>query len=367
MFKKKSIPDLWLLILILFLLSFGLIVVFSTGFNDALIGGNSHIKFGQQAKWAGLSLLLMLITIYIPINWFYKFSFYIYILGLILLGLVFVPGIGMELLGAYRWIEVGSLTFMPSELMKIGVVLLLSALFTKNKGQLKGFRPILLSLLVVLIPALLIFAQPDLGTMLLVLGTGGIMIVLAGLPWLITILFALAGVGGLALVVSKKSYRLDRLSIYRNPWADPDDTGYQIIHSLYAIVNGGLTGVGPGNSLMKYGYLPEAMSDFIFSIIAEEFGILGIFVLILAYFLFLWRCFYLARKTEDVFSSFLVLGLSISICLQSLINIGVATATIPATGVTLPFISAGGTSLAISMISVGLILNVSRLVQLNQN
>lgn len=364
MLKSKYLPDLWLFFAVIFLVLFGLVVVSSAGSSGTVVEGNINTvaKVSMQAVWAVLALIVMIVTIYLPTKWFYRYSWLIYIIALVLLALVFVPHIGKEIKGAYRWIDLRVLTFMPSEIMKIAMVLLLSALFAKSKGSINNGKTLIMALLIVFIPAALIYFQPDFGTMLLILGTGAIMIFLAGLPWIVTIIFGLVGSAGLAFIVTKKAYRSDRLTIFLDPWVDPMDKGYQIIRSLYAIASGRLTGLGPGNSMMKYGYLPEAMSDFIFSIIAEEYGVFGVSLLIGSYSLILWRSFRLAAKSRDTFSSFVVLGLSISICLQSIINIGVATASIPATGITLPFVSAGGTSLIISIFSMGIILNISKSV-----
>lgn len=359
--KTRAMPDLWLLIIVIALVAYGLVMVYSSSFVDAaLTQGNHFFYFFQQAKWAGLATLAMGVAIYFPLKWIQKMSIPVYALGVVLLLALYIPGLGVEIKGATRWFNLGFTTFMPSEVVKIGMVMMLAHLFSKLKGQLRKIKDIVLCGLILLIPAGIILLQPDYGTMLILVGTAGVMLIIAGLPWIYTLFAAIVGGGGVAFLALSEDYRRDRVMTFLNPWKDPSGDGYQVIQSLYAIVSGKLTGLGFGQSRQKYGYLPEAMSDFIFAIVVEELGIFGASVLIILYVLFLWRGFRIARNSKDTYGMFLAFGFTTMICLQSLVNMGVATSTIPATGITLPFISAGGTSLAISMVAVGLMLNVSR-------
>lgn len=362
--KSKAMPDLWLLIIVLALVAFGLVMVYSSSFIDAaLTQGNHYYYLFQQTKWAVLALFVMLIATYFPLRWIKKMSIPVYALGILLLLALYIPGIGMEIKGATRWFDLGFATFMPSEVVKIGLVMMLSYLFSGWKGQLRKVKDIVLCGLILLLPAGIILMQPDYGTMLIVIGTAAVMMVIAGLPWIYSIIAGIVGGAGLAFFAWSEEYRRDRILSFLNPWKDPIGDGYQVIQSLYAIVSGKLTGLGFGQSRQKYGYLPEAMSDFIFAIVVEELGLLGATALMTLYILFLWRGYRIARNAKDTFAMFLAFGFTTMICLQSLVNIGVATSSLPATGITLPFISAGGTSLAISLLAVGLMLNVSRTIR----
>jgi len=362
--KSKAMPDLWLLIIVVALVAYGLVMVYSSSFVDAaLTHGNHYYYFFQQAKWAALAFVAMLLATYFPLKWIKKMSIPVYVLGILLLLALYIPGIGVEIKGATRWFNLGFTTFMPSEVVKIGMVMMLSYLFAGYKGQLRKFKDILLCGIVFSLPAVIILLQPDYGTMLIIVGTAAIMMVLAGLPWIYTLFAGMVGGSGLVFLALAEEYRRDRVLTFLNPWKDPIGNGYQVIQSLYAIVSGQLTGLGFGQSRQKYGYLPEAMCDFIFAIVVEELGLLGATVLIVLYMLFLWRGYRIARNAKDTYAMFLAFGFTTMICLQSIVNIGVATSSIPATGITLPFISAGGTSLAISLVAVGLMLNASRTAQ----
>ena len=359
--KSKAIPDLWLIIIVLSLVSFGLVMVYSSSSVDAAITHkNDFFYVIQQGKWAILALMAMMITTYIPMKWFEFLAKPVYFVGIVLLALLLIPGVGTTIKGATRWIDLGFTTFMPSEVVKIGMVMMYAKFLSGIKGQLRNLKDIFIGLVIFLLPAGLILKQPDYSTMLIVIGTAGVMMVVAGLPWLYTGVAAALGGSGLVYLAFAEEYRRERVLSFLNPWKDPIGDGYQVIQSLYAIVSGGLTGLGFGQSRQKFGYLPEAMSDFIFAIIAEELGLMGVTLLIGLYVLFLWRGFRIAMKAKDMFSSLLATGFTTMICLQSIVNIGVATSSLPPTGITLPFISAGGTSLAISLVAVGLMLNASK-------
>lgn len=358
---KRRKPDIWLLLIVFMLVGFGLIMVYSSSSISATqLGVDSHYFAMNQVKWAVLGFIIMFVTTFLPLEWFKKVALPLYLLGLLLLAALYIPALAITRNGATRWLNLGFTTFMPSEAAKMAIVVLLAKKFSEIKGNLRKLKDVAYCIGLILIPCAFILLQPDYSTMLIVIGTAAIMMFIAGLPWIYTILASLAGGAGLVYLAVGAEYRLERIRTFMDPWKDPSGHGWQVVQSLYAIASGGLAGLGYGKSRQKYGYLPESMSDFIFAIVAEEMGFLGASVLIILFILFLWRGYRISRKTDDIFASFLAVGFTSMICLQAIVNMAVVTSSIPATGITLPFISAGGSSLVMSLIAVGMMLNASR-------
>ena len=284
---------------------------------------------------------------------YYKYSNKIIIICIIFLILVLIPGIGSIRNGSRSWFRIGSFGIQPSEFTKLGLIIFTSKYLTKYK---KIF-PVLLLLGLVFG---LIMLQPDFGTgMVLVMSILGILFV-GGMKLSFIYKMAFIGVFGIIGLIIIAPYRLARILSFLNPWSDPLGSGFQIIQSLYAIGPGGLFGMGVGNSIQKYFYLPEPQTDFIFSIISEELGFMGVLVVTSLLCLIIFTGFKIALKTNDVFGKYLSFGISFSIAFQAILNLMVVVGLIPVTGVTLPFLSYGGSSLLISMISIGIILNISR-------
>lgn len=290
-----------------------------------------------------------------------RFDKVAYFGSILLLAAVAIPGLGYSAGGATRWINLRFTTFQPSEVAKIALVIFYATYLTNNRDKLGNlwegfFRPLLF--LAPILGVLLVF-QSHLSASVLIILVISVMMIMAGskLRYFLTFGGAAAiGGGGILYILAKYfdkgTYRLERLTAFMNPWADPTDSGWQIIQSLYAIGSGGLFGAGLGNSTQKYLYLPVPQNDFIFAVIAEELGFVGCVTVILLFAVFVWRGVLIAMKAPDMFGSLLATGITSIIGLQALINIAVVTSSMPNTGMQLPFFSYGGTSLLILLCSV---------------
>lgn len=370
--KKKDLSnnsiDFILLIDVLIMLALGLVMVMSASSPTSLSEtGKSYTYVKTQAISAVMGLVGMFIISKIDYKIYKKFYKIIYIIIIVLLASVAV--IGKEVGGAKRWIDLKFISFQPSELAKIGLIIFYSALLTNNKDRLEKlwggfFYPIAFLLPVI---AILIGVQNHLSATILIVLIVAVLMLMAGsrLRYFLTIGLTGATFGGAALLIYAKLtgeglFRIQRLVTFLDPFADTQGAGWQIIQSLYAIGSGGLFGVGLGNSTQKYLYLPEAHNDFIFSILAEELGFIGCIVVIALFAVFIWRGIIIAMKAKDMFSSLLAAGITTMVGLQAIINIAVVTSSMPNTGMPLPFFSYGGTSLLILLCSVGILLNISR-------
>ena len=328
-----------------------------------MIYSSSHIwaeyKYNDAYKYLKNQLIFFIIGLFlmfyiskIDYHLYYKTSNKIIIICLILLILVLIPGIGSIRNGSRSWFRIGSFGIQPSEFTKLGLIIFTSKYLTKYKKML----PILLLLGLIFG---LIMLQPDFGTgMVLVMSILGLLFV-GGMKLSFIYKMAFIGIFGIIGLIIIAPYRLARILSFLDPWKDPLGSGFQIIQSLYAIGPGGLFGQGIGNSIQKYFYLPEPQTDFIFSIISEEFGFMGVLIVTSLLSLIIFTGFKIALKTNDLFGKYLSFGISFSLAFQALLNLMVVVGLIPVTGVTLPFLSYGGSSLLISMISMGIILNVA--------
>lgn len=360
--------DFILLIDVLLMLALGIVMVMSASSPTSLSEtGKSYTYVKTQAISAVMGLIGMFIISKIDYKIYKKFYKIIYIVIIILLASV--AAIGKSVGGAKRWIDLGFISFQPSELAKIGLIIFYASLLTNNKERLDKlwggfFYPIAFLLPVI---AILIGVQNHLSATVLIVMIVAIMMLMAGSKLRYFLSFGMlgAGVGGIGLLLYAKitgsgSFRIQRLVTFLNPFADTQGAGWQIIQSLYAIGSGGLFGVGLGNSTQKYLYLPEAHNDFIFSIIAEELGFVGCVIVIIMFAIFIWRGIIIAMKAPDMFSSLVAAGITTMVGLQAIINIAVVTSSMPNTGMPLPFFSYGGTALLILLCSVGILLNISR-------
>ncbi|MUV36219.1 putative lipid II flippase FtsW [Lentibacillus sp. JNUCC-1] len=363
---KRYTPDYTLLSVIIFLLLIGIIMIFSASYvwaeykyDDAFF----YVK--RQLLFIGAGVAAMFILMKIPYTLFKQYAKIILAACFVLLIIVLIPGIGMIRGGAQSWIGVGAFSIQPSEFMKLGLIIFLASYLSTHQKKItslkKGFLP---SLLLVFVAFGLIMMQPDLGTGVVLVLTCMTMIFAAGARLGHFFGLAILGVIGFLGLIISAPYRISRITAFINPWEDPLGDGFQIIQSLYAIGPGSLLGVGIGNSLQKYFYLPEPQTDFIFSILGEELGFIGgTFVLFLFAVMF-WRGIKIALEAPDTFGSFLALGIVSMLTLQVMINISVVIGLIPVTGITLPFLSYGGSSLTLTLCSVGILLNISRFTRL---
>lgn len=370
--KTRGAPDFLLLFLTALIVGFGITMVLSSSSIFALTSftsngcsycnGDELYFVKRQIRFLLLGIVGMLVAMNIPFS-FYKRNFLlIATVSFFSLLLVLIPGIGEEIKGARSWFRIGSASLQPAEFAKLGLILYLAAIIAKKGDGIQKLKSGLMPpLLVTGLFFLLIVAQPDLGSAAILLGTALIVLVCGGAK-----LRHLIGIGGpvvtMALVayITVKQHALNRIYSYLDPWSDPLYTGYNIIQSWIAIAHGGLSGTGFGKSIQKYLYLPEAHTDFIFSIISEELGFIGASIFLLIYLLFLLRGIHICLRVKDTFASLVGIGVISMIALQAAVNIGGVTGIIPLTGVPLPFISYGGSSLLVCLISTGILLNVSR-------
>lgn len=362
MSKARSVPDIWIIFSTLVLLGIGIIMVYSASAVNALHDfGDSFYYLKRQLIFACLGIVAMFVTMNVSYwNW-KKVAKPGLLLGFLFLILVLVPGIGVVRGGARSWLGIGALGIQPSEFMKLAMILFLAMWLSRSKIDLSHFTKGLLPPLLLVFSAFgLIMLQPDLGTGVVLVGASMVIIYSAGMKLSHLGGLMLAGVAGLIGLILAAPYRLKRITAFLDPWADPLGAGFQSIQSLYAIGPGGLSGLGLGMSRQKYSYLPEPQTDFIFSILAEELGFIGGGAVLFLFLLLMWRGMRTAITAPDTFGSLLAVGIVGLFAVQVIINIGVVIGMMPVTGITLPFISAGGSSLTLMLTSIGILLNISR-------
>ncbi|MEX2460908.1 MAG: putative lipid II flippase FtsW [Paenibacillaceae bacterium] len=363
---RRGTPDFMLLIMTFALIAFGLLMVYSASSMSASLYYNDSLHYiKRQAIAVALGLVLMLFFMNLHYSKLKKWSVPLFLLVLILLSLV--PFIGVDAKGARSWFAFGPLNLQPAEFAKLSLIIYLSALIHKKGERFYEFKKGLLpTLIIISLYCGLIMLQPDFGSTI-ILGLIAAMVILVGganLKHFFSL--SICGIFLASLVVlipylrDQNSFRSDRITAFLNPWADPLVSGYHITQSLMAFGHGGISGAGFGQSIQKLGFLPAPHNDFIFAIIGEELGFIGSTLFLLFYLLFLWRGILIALRCKDSFGSLVGVGIMGMIGIQALINLGGVTNTIPLTGVTLPFISYGGSSILVLMASIGIVLGLSR-------
>lgn len=354
--------DKRLLISVVILALIGVIMVYSSSSIWAEYKfGDSFKFFKSQFLFFCVGLVLIYVIVKFDISLLDKNANRILLLCFVLLILVLIPGIGKVRNGSRSWFGIGPLGIQPSEFSKIGLIIFTAKYLAKNNKYVKSIKSGILPLfLVILVFFLLIMLEPDFGTAMVIVSTLIVMIFVSGPNVSFFVKIGLFMILGIVLLIAVAPYRMARIVAYLNPWSDPLGSGFQIIQSLYAIAPSGLFGLGFGNSLQKNFYLPEPQTDFIFSILTEELGFFGSFVVIALFCYIFYRAILISLRQSDLFKKYLCFGLSFGIILQMLMNLLVITGIIPTTGVTLPFISYGGSSLLVSMISMGIVLNISK-------
>lgn len=352
--------DISLFIAIIIISLFGVLMVYSSSSVWAEYKFDDSFKY---LKSQGIFLIIGIVMMYFvsKVNFevYYKHANKIFGIGFILLVLVLF--LGTERNGSKSWFGIGSFGVQPSEFMKLAMVIFTSKYLYNNKRDInnikKGVIPILLTTLLIFG---LIMLQPDFGTgVILVVGVIALLFV-GGVDLKFFLKIFLLGIAGIVALIMAAPYRLKRILSFLNPWSDPLGSGFQIIQSLYAIGPGGLFGFGLGGSRQKHFYLPEPQTDFIFSIISEEFGFLGVLIVSSLFLIIIYKSIKIALKCQNLFGKYLVFGIIFMLGFQALLNLSVVIGLIPVTGVTLPFLSYGGSSLLITLVSMGIILNVSR-------
>ena len=357
---KKFDKVLFLTTIILVL--FGLVMIYSSSSIWANYKfGDSFHYVKQQGLFILVGIPLMIAVSKIDYTVYYKKTNIILGICLLLLVLVLIPGIGSVRNGSRSWFGIGSFGVQPSEFTKLALIMFSAKYLANNNKKLKNIVSGVIPLLLVLFFIFgLIMLQPDFGTGMIIVVSILAMMFIAGVS--IKFFLCLGGVGvfGIITLIAVAPYRMDRITSFIDPWKDPLGTGFQIIQSLYAIGPGGLLGQGFLNSRQKQFYLPEPQTDFIFSIISEEFGFLGVIIVASLFLLLLYRGIKISLNAKDEFSKYLAFGMIFQILIQAVMNLMVVIGLIPVTGVTLPFLSYGGSSLLITLLSIGILLNISR-------
>lgn len=361
--KKK--PDLTIILISTILLMIGTVMVFSASSPTCAMlseyGNDPYYYLKKQIVNIAMSLGLFWLCAVIDIKAMKKYGHLLFILNLILISIILVPGVGITSKGATRWLGVGSISFQPAEFAKLFCVIFMASYLSKRAEKIKNSWQFWILTGWIVLTAGLIEREPDLGTALSICIVFMIMLYISGaklsdMAWLTGLG---ASVVSAILIFGGNSYRIKRLTSFLDPWKDSQDSGYHVCQSIIAIGSGGF-GLGLGESRQKYFYLPEQHTDFIFAITGEELGIIGTLIIILLFCFFLHRGFKIASETSDLFLRLLAVGCTLMITLQAFMNIGVVIGLLPCTGIPLPFISYGGSSLMVTLMMVGLLFNISQ-------
>ena len=345
---------------VIFLMLFGLLMIYSSSsiWSEYKFGNSFHYVL-YQGIFIIISIILMIILSKIDYHVYYKLSTKLLITSIILLVLVLIPGIGIIRNGSRSWFGIGGFGIQPSEFAKLALIIFVSKYLEKSNKFIKDYKRGVFPIISVLLLIFgLIMLEPDFGTGMIIVVSIIALLFISGVNMKFFLILGGVGIIGIIGLIIVAPYRMDRITSFINPWSDPLGTGFQIIQSLYAIGPGGLLGMGLFHSRQKHFYLPEPQTDFIFSIISEELGVLGVIIVILLFSILLYTAIKISLKCEDKFGKYLSFGLIFQIIIQTILNLSVVIGLIPVTGVTLPFLSYGGSSLLISSISVGIILSI---------
>ncbi|MFN3531471.1 MAG: putative lipid II flippase FtsW [Candidatus Brocadia sp.] len=349
----------FVLYIVVVLLGFSIVTVYSTDMTT--VGGNGY-QFMKHLLWILIGSLLLMATSMVDYHYLQKMSIPILVISLVLLLLVLFPGIGTVANGARRWIRFNNiLGVQPSEFAKLAVIIFISSYIAKNQDRMSEFKcGFIIPIGVIALTSALVMKEPDFGTAAFIAILSLIMLIVGGTRIIFVCFTAIAFAPFIHKMLFEVSYRKERLTAFLDPWKDPSGTGYHIIQSWIALGSGGLTGLGIGGSKQKLFFLPESNSDFIFTILGEEFGFLGVIAIITLFLLLLWQGLRIVHRARDVFGFFLGLGITVMFGLQAIINIAVVSGIVPTKGIPLPFLSSGGSSLLFSMMGIGILVNVAR-------
>lgn len=341
---------------------FGVVMVFNASYYDTISElDNAYYYLLRVLLWAVAGVITMFILSRVPYQLYYNLAIPIAIAVVLLLLLLFTP-LGLERNFAIRWISIGPVTFMPGEVAKIGVIIFVAWYYTKYEKYKRTFtRGILPMLMFMGLIFLLIYMQPNLSTALIICGIIVAIMFVSGVK---VSHLLLVGAGGVVAVVillfSQGGFHLQRLYTFLDPFADPQGAGLQVVQSILALSTGGVIGVGPGNSIQKAQYLPEAQNDFIFAIIGEEFGFIGCMLVLVAFLILIWRGALITINAPNRFGMLLAAGITALFALQVIMNVAVVTGSMPPTGVILPFVSYGGNAMLVFSAAIGILLSISR-------
>lgn len=343
------------------LLGFSIVTVYSTDMTTSGSCGSGYQSI-KHIVWIGISSLLLTVMSKIDYHYLQKLSIPLLVVSFILLVLVLVPGIGTVTNGARRWIRLNRvLGIQPSEFAKLVMLIFIANYLAKNQGRMSQFiYGFVIPMGVAVVISALVLKEPDFGTAAFIAILSLILLMIGGTRMIYVIFAAMAVTPCIHKMLFDVPFRKIRLLVFLDPWKDPSGAGYQIIQSWIALGSGGLTGLGLGSSRQKLFFLPESNSDFIFTIIGEEFGFLGASLVIGLFLLLVWHGLKIVHAAKDVFGFFLGLGITVMFGLQAILNIAVVSGVLPTKGIPLPFVSSGGSSLLFSMIGVGILVNIAR-------
>jgi cell division protein FtsW len=360
--KSQNIDKI-LLATVIALSVFGLIIISSASvvLSYNKFGHNYYYLFHQFLYGFLPGIVLLFLLQKTDYRVFKKYALLLLISTIVLLLLVFIPNLGYEAGGANRWIAFGDFSFQPSEFAKLTFILYLAAWLEKKKKHLKNFSSGLLPFVaVVMVVSLLLIKQPDIGTLVVIIITATVIYFIAGARLSHILILAAGVIVGILALIKIAPYRLDRLMVFLHPELDPQGIGYQINQAILALGSGGILGLGLGHSRQKFNYLPEPIGDSIFAIAGEELGMIGLIIILVLFLIFALRGFKIASRAPDDFGKLVAVGITSWIIFQAFTNIAAITSLIPLTGIPLPFISYGGSSLIALMAGVGILLNVSK-------
>ena len=336
-------------------------MVYSASFYSANYHyGNKYFFLFKQIMGVVLGIFAMILFTFCDYHLLKKYKWWIIGATFVLLTLVFVPGLGMESYGAKRWVSLLGFSIQPSEIAKFALVIFTAGYMSDNHDKVKTFKGLIPVLIVGGLMCVLIMLEPSMSVTMCIAFVTLFMLIIGGMSKKHTLMFSIPAGAVVPLLILVEPYRLRRLLAFIDPWASPQGEGFQLIQSLYSLGDGGWFGVGLFNSRQKYLFLPFAESDFILSIIGEEIGFVGTTLLMLVFFVLVYRLIKIALSAKDRFGAMLVSGVAFIIAVQTLLNIAVVTGSIPPTGLPLPFISSGGTSVSVFMAGIGICLNVAR-------
>jgi cell division protein FtsW len=358
---SKRMTTTMLMLSVLALLSIGIVMVYSTSSISALKWYNDQYYFlKKQLLFAAMGILLLIAAARFPYQYLAKLDYVILVGGFVLLVLVLIPGIGVSLGGATRWLRIGPLSVQPSEGVKLGLIVFLSSYLYKRQENVQqlgtGF---LIPLAVAGTLCLLVLGQPDFGSACVIMALTIILLFVSGARLLYMMSAVVPLIPAACYLVVKSPYRLKRFTAFLDPWSDPAHSGFQIIQSFLAFGSGGVWGSGLGSGRQKLFYLPEAHTDFILSVVGEELGLLGVISVVVLFFVVIYCGLRIASRSGSLLGTYMAVGVVALIGVQALINMGVVMGLLPTKGSTLPFISYGGTSLLVSLVGVGILVNIS--------
>ena len=367
---RRFVFDPWVIGTVAALLLVGLVMVASASISvSEHETGNPFFYFQRQLIYVGLGLVAAMVAIAIPTSVWEKHSIYLLGGAFVLLLLVLIPGIGHEVNGSRRWLRLGFMNFQVSELARVMLLTYIASYAVRRSDELcSSFKGFMKPVGVLAAAAVLLLLEPDFGAATVLMATGLAVLFLAGVRLHHLLVPVVLGVCAMALLAVTSSYRMRRLVAFRNPWEDPFDSGFQLVQSLIAIGRGEWFGVGLGSSVQKLFYLPEAHTDFVFAVLAEEFGFVGVLLVVCLFALLVGRAMEISRRAADAgltFQSYVAASIGIWVGLQAFVNIGVNMGLLPTKGLTLPLLSYGGSSMLVTLGVIGLLLRINHEVQMS--